>query len=586
MDGIAGFVAGGWNAGYRTRRVTPMRMCAAPRDGESSKNAHGNGVPNGKAINANGNGVARNKTNPSEGLDQFVIGYSVDRLGWCSAETEVQAGELAATVLPESGVGRRLTDEDELDVCSSDVESCPEKLTPRVMTPFFVDTFRMSSVYINLFRDTTFVIHIPGCILEEPLFESIMEDLATLSIIGVKLVLVLGPKRQIERRMEESNLEEKFVDGVRVTDEKMLRVIKESAGVLLFEVESKLSRGVVNIPTKNKISVVSGNFYTAQPIGVIDGEDFGHTGKVRRIDVEAIERRLGQRDVVMLSNVAFSPSGESFNCQSEDVAAVCAGQLKAEKLIYLGSNEVIYDTGTKSMVPNLPLRTAKEFLAMNADALQPTFRIRVESCISALSHGVRRAHILNRFVDGVLIMEIFHRDGVGIMISRDLYEGVRPAIISDLPGIFEIIEPLMDRGVLVSRSRDQLEAEIGSMVVAERDGMIIAVASLGKFSDSPEMAELSCFAVHPQYRRSGKGGSLLSYVERIAYAMGIRQLFLLSTQSFAWFRERKFFEVPLDRLPESRKQRYNHQRNSKVLMKDLTESDELEELLIQVQDEV
>lgn len=508
--------------------------------------------------------------------ENFIIGYPSDSLKWCAANMVVNEGTLESTAVDSISDG---------ELCGVDLPECGLQLTPRSMTPYFVDTFRMSSVYINLFRDTTFVIHVPGALAEEPLFEKVMEDIALLSIVGVKLVLVLGPKRQIDRRIQEMGMVERFINGTRLTDGKMLQLIKEATGSLMYEVQSKLSRGVVNFPTKNKISVISGNFFTAQPIGVIDGDDFGFTGKVRRIDVDAIERRLGQRDVVLLSNMGFSPSGELFNCQSEAVAAACAGQLKAEKLIYLGTNEVLFDTRTASIIPNLPLRTAKLFMKKHAHSLPRVFRLYLTESIVALSAGVRRAHVLNRFVDGVLIMEIFHRDGVGIMISRDLYEGVRPARLSDLPGIFEIIEPLMDDKVLVRRSREQLEGEINNMVVAERDGMIIALAMLAKFTDDPEMAELACFAVHPNYRRSGKGGSLLSYVERVAFAMGIRRLFILSTQSFAWFRERKFFEVDVKQLPHSRRERYNYERKSKVLMKSLTAVDELEELLIQVHDE-
>jgi len=571
-----GFLTPGGGSIIAVRRQR-TRVCrsGAGKNGVSGGNgtapSNGNGIP---PMSRNGNGRAQSEN--SDENDRFVIGYAVENLRWCSAKTEVICGELESTQIEDY-------DYDE-ELCGTDAIQCGRRLMPRAMTPHFVDTFRMSAVYINLFRDTTFVIHIPGALAEEPLFESVMEDIATLSIIGIKIVLVLGPKRQIDKRISESNMEEVFHNGLRVTDAPMLRLIKEATGHLLFEVESKLSRGVVNVPTKNKINTVSGNFYSAQPVGVIDGKDLGFTGRVRKIDVEAIERRLNERDVVVLSNIAFSPSGESFNCQSESVAAACAAQLKAEKLIYLGGYEVLYDSATNAMVPNLPLRTAKMFFEDQGYELPANFKLRLGESISALSQGVRRAHILNRFVNGVLLMEIFHRDGVGIMVSRDLYEGVRSARLSDLPGIFEIIEPLMEAKVLVARSREQLEREIGNMIVAERDGMVIALAMLATYPSNPDIAELACFAVHPQYRRSGKGASLLSYVERTAYAMGIRRLFLLSTQSFAWFRERKFFEVSLDNLPECRRQKYNHERKSKVLMKEIVQSDELEELLIQVQD--
>lgn len=437
---------------------------------------------------------------------------------------------------------------------------------PRVEQSF-VDTFRMSSPYINAHQGMVFVIHIPGALLAERLFASVMEDIALMRVVGIKLVLVLGPQMQVDRRLATENMQSRFVDGIRVTDARTLQIVMEVAGSMRFEVEATLARGVTNMPSASRISIVSGSFYSAQPVGIIDGEDFGFTGKVRRIDVESIKRRMNQGDIIVVPNVGSSPSGQHFNCCSREVAAECAGQLKAEKLIFMGNGETLYDTRTDHTIPNLTLKSAARFLRLRHKELPRDFKKTLQASVFALEKGVRRAHILNRFLDGVLLMEIFHRDGVGLMISRDLYEGFRKARLSDLKGLEEIIQPLEHQGILKRRSRTTLERDIGQFVVIERDGMIIACMSLSVIPEDQTWAELGCLAVHPSYRKLGKGDAMLGFTERMAFEGGVRHLIILSTQSFDWFQERGFREVKVEDLPAQWQEKYDRSRRSKIFHK-------------------
>jgi amino-acid N-acetyltransferase len=441
----------------------------------------------------------------------------------------------------------------------------------------FVNTFRMSSPYINAHHGRVFVVHLPGALLDEELFGSVMEDLALMRIVGIKLVLVLGPRDQIERKLKSEGVRSRFINGSRVTDELSLQIVKEAAGSMLFEVEGKLSRGVVNMPSDNKMSIVSGSFYTAQPLGVIDGDDFGYTGRVRRVDVEAIRRRTDQGDIVVLRNLGYSPTGQLFNCQSEEVAGECAAALGAEKLIFMGGGESVYDKRIDKPIPNLTLSSAQGFLEMRGNDIPELFHRSLQVSVRALDRGVTRAHLLNRTVDGVLLMEVFHRDGVGLMISRDLYEGIRMAQPTDVAGIEQIIKPLEEGGTLVKRGRSTIEQEIDNFIVIERDGMIIACLSLTLMPDDARWAELGCLAVHPDYRKLGKGDAMLGFTERYAHDIGVRNLFISSTVSFQWFLERGFVEVPVEALPQSRRARYDTRRNSKIYLRRLEGSRAVDE---------
>ena len=503
--------------------------------------AEGNGAngTNG-ANNANGFTKQQSAMSSNEEAVSFPMGYSPDVLDWCAAESD----KYKCVATREMSQIAQLGDA-------------------------FVDVFRMSSPYIKAHRGRVFVLHLPGDLMEEDLFESTMEDIALLNVVGIKVVIVLGPRAQIEKRLKLEDIETEFIGDVRVTDETTLAAIKGAVGTMQFEVEGRLSRGVVNMPSQGRLSVVSGPFYSAQPLGVIGGDDYGFSGKVRRIDVDGITRRLDQNDIVILSNLGYSPSGQIFNCQSECVAAECAAQLKAEKLIYMSKGETIYDKRNQKQVPNLPLRYAQSFLKKYCNDLPSHFRLYVKESVNALQRGVQRAHILNRRVNGVLLMEVFHRDGVGLMLSRDLYEGIRPASARDVPGLLRLMRPLEEKGILKPRSKKSVEKTIQCFNLLERDGMIIGCAALLPCPDRPLMAEMSCLIVHELYRKSGKGDALLGYLERKAYFMGIRHLYVLSTQSFHWFLERGFNEVSVDDLPLSKRKEYNYERKSKIFMKQL-----------------
>jgi amino-acid N-acetyltransferase len=182
--------------------------------------------------------------------------------------------------------------------------------------------------------------------------------------------------------------------------------------------------------------------------------------------------------------------------------------------------------------------------------------------------GVRRAHLINRAQDGGLLTELYTRDGAGTLIALESFEGMRTADSRDLPGIVELIRPLEERAVLVPRSRERLEREIDHFVVVERDGVVVTCAALYSFADG-NIGEVSCFAVHPEYRNGGQGERLLAFVEKRAAQAGMERLFVLTTHTEHWFHERGYEPSTPDELPEDRRSLYNPARGSKVLFKQL-----------------
>lgn len=429
----------------------------------------------------------------------------------------------------------------------------------------FVELFRNSAPYINAFRGKVFVVCFDGELLLDARFATLIQDIALLNSLGIRLVLVHGVRHQIEHCLKQDGLETTYANGIRITDDAALTCARQVTGAARTEIEALLSMGLPNTPMAGAaIRVVSGNFVTARPLGIIDGIDFEHTGSIRRIDHEAIRQIITQGAIALLSPLGYSPTGELFNLTAQEVAAAAAISLRADKLIYLINGRGLQDS-RKRLLRELTVEETNTVLTggrrLRADVAEP-LRHAYEAC----SQGVRRCHLIDRHIDGGLLIELFTRDGCGTMVSADCYEGLRRAIIDDVGGIIQLIAPLEEKGILVQRSRENLEMEIDKFIIVERDGMIIACAALFPFHDE-QAGEIACLAVHPGYRNHGYGERLLTFLEKQAATMELEQLFVLTTQAIHWFQEHGFHKTELGSLPVRRRNLYNYQRNSRVLVK-------------------
>ena len=184
----------------------------------------------------------------------------------------------------------------------------------------------------------------PGEAARHPNFANIIHDIALLNSLGVRLILIHGSRPQIEERLEKAGQTGQFNQGMRITDAAALEHVKDAAGSLRAQIEALLSMGLPNSPMQGaSIRVCSGNFVTARPIGVVDGVDFQHTGRVRNIDSAGIRGNLEAGSIVLLSPLGYSPTGEIFNLALEDIAVHVAAQTHADKLVLFGADTGIRD---------------------------------------------------------------------------------------------------------------------------------------------------------------------------------------------------------------------------------------------------
>lgn len=438
----------------------------------------------------------------------------------------------------------------------------------------FVHWFRSASPYIHAFRDQTFVVAFGGEVVSEHQFVALSHDLNLLSSLGVNLVLVHGVRPQVEKRLIRDHLTPQYHNGLRITDDIAMEMVKEANGAVRVEIEALLSMGIANSPMAGAdIRVASGNFVTAKPIGVIDGVDLQHTGEVRKIDHEGIQKRLDDDEMVLLSPMGYSPTGEAFNLTLEDVAVNAAISLDAEKLIFLMDEMGVHNLRGE-LLREMTVNKANNLLSQAEQKDAPKFfdedvALYLQSAVTACEHGVARAHLISRHLDGAILQELFTVSGVGTMVTEQGLELLRQATIEDVGSILKLIEPLENSGVLVRRGREQIEMEVNSFYVMEHDGRVIGCAALYPYATDAHVAEFACLAIDPMFRGASRGDRLFDYCVSVARAQGVKNLFCLTTRTEHWFLERGFVQKTVDALPAEKKQLYNYQRNSKVFMKSL-----------------
>jgi amino-acid N-acetyltransferase len=324
------------------------------------------------------------------------------------------------------------------------------------------------------------------------------------------------------------------------------------------------------------VRVISGNFLTARPVGIVDGVDFLHSGVVRKIDTAGIMRSLDMGALVLMSPFGFSPTGEAFNLTMEEVATSVATALQADKLIFVtevaGIPTVVGQAVSEDnpIDTELPLAAAEKLLADLPTANTPAdTAFYLQHCVKACKGGVERSHIIPFAVDGSILLEVYVHDGIGTMVVDEKLESLREASVDDVGGILQLIEPFEKDGTLVKRSRTEIERDVGLYTVIEHDGVIFACAALYAYPEA-RTGEMAALTVSPQVQSQGDGERVLKRIEQRAKLAGLDSIFVLTTRTMHWFLKRGFELVDADWLPEARKRKYNWDRKSQVLVKKIT----------------
>ena len=430
-----------------------------------------------------------------------------------------------------------------------------------------VDWFRQAIPYINAHKDKTFVISLSSKTSLHKNIGTIINDIALLSTLGTRIIIVHGINSHLQKKINSNNLKDIFINNKRICDDKIIKSAIECASIIRSEIETKLTTSLIASELyKNKIKIASANVITAKPLGVIDGVDMLFTGAVRKIETESITRLLDLGNIVLLSPLGLSPSGETFNIPHEEVSSQIAISLKANKLIYFTDQNGLFTKDNK-LIREATTETAQEIIINYS---KQSFKRFVKASINAVNAGVPRVHLMSYEHDGALLQELYTIDGIGTLILKNDFERIREANKNDISSISEMISPLESEGILVKRNHENLLNELSFFSVVERDNIITAVGALYIYQDKNcKIGEIACLTTHQNYRNKKQGKKLLSYLEKKAKSSSLNLIFILTTQTADWFIDQGYSQGNIDDLPLEKKSLYNYQRNSKIFIKKL-----------------
>jgi amino-acid N-acetyltransferase len=441
-----------------------------------------------------------------------------------------------------------------------------------------VDLIREAFHYKSRFEGSTMVFKIDCPVIEEPGFPWLVKDLALLAQTGFRVVIVPGAKEAIDQVLQGQKIASAFSamgdsgEPVRITEARAMPFVEMAA----FHVATRF----MPFLSGSRVDAIIGNFVRARGLGVVDGVDMGHTGAVDKIYTESISRVLKLGAVPILPCIGWSPAGKAYNVPSDEIAITVSEALGANKLFIVSAhdgirgeiNQLPENVETRddgSIVRLTPADTEKIISALvcaNSGKAQwqtpPPVLRELRLALAACRAGVGRVHLIDGREEVAVLKELFSNLGVGTMVFTDEYESIQPLRSRDLPDVLRLMEPLMESGVLIRRTAEQIQEKREDYVVFEIDGSVHACGALHDWGEG--QGEIAAVASDPLYSGMNLGRRIVGYLIEKARKRGMNRVFVLTTATQDWFETLGFREARLDSLPEKKRQVYDQSRKSKA----------------------
>jgi amino-acid N-acetyltransferase len=424
-------------------------------------------------------------------------------------------------------------------------------------------------VYINRFKGTVFVIKLEDLILDDPVFPMLMQDIALLHKAGIKIVIVPGSRRTIDKKLKEDHISTEFKNGVRITSRKALPIVE----LATLEVSQKIVAQLV----ANGCDSLQGNWIQASSMGVLSGVDYDSTGRIDKININILNRLLNEGFIPIIPHIGWNKVGEPYNINSNEVATFLCESLSVTKLFFVGVEEGIRaddfpkkilgdhtEVHANGFLSSIDMHTAERLLSSESHTLTYSQADYFRNALQACKKGVKRVHLVSGLSQGSLLQEVFSSRGEGTMIYTNEYASIRAAVDADVPEILQIMQDYIRMGQLINRGKGDILAKLDDYVVQSVDNSLHGCGALHVYGDV--VGEIAAIAVDKTYRTSGVGATIVRYLLERARRKRLQYVFLLTTQAGDWFYNLGFREGTLDQLPEERKKSYDHTRNSRVLV--------------------
>ena len=435
------------------------------------------------------------------------------------------------------------------------------------------DLIREAFHYKSRFEGSVMVFKIDFPVTEDPGFPYLMKDLALLAKTGFKTIIVPGSKESIYGILEKQGIESSYTskgnndEPVRITGTRAIPFVEMAA----FHTATRY----MTFLSGSRVDALIGNFVRARGLGVVDGIDTEHTGTVDKIYADSIRRVLNLGMVPILPCIGWSPSGKPYNVPSDEIALAVSAALGAAKLFIVSARgrisrgafplpdyiETREDGTPARLTPQDTEVIISKLAGANTGANDKALR-ELRLALKALQAGTERVHLIDGREEGAVLKELFSNLGAGTMIYADEHESIRPLRSRDLPDILRIMEPLMQAGILIRRTAEQIQEKKSDYAVFEIDGSVRACGALHDWGK--DQGEIAAVAADPLYAGMNLGRRIVSYLIEKAKKAGMNRVFALTTTTRDWFESIGFTETTPDTLPERKQRVYDQARKSKV----------------------
>ena len=442
--------------------------------------------------------------------------------------------------------------------------------------------------YIKKFRNAVVVVYLDDRLLDSPNFSSHIRDICLIHEAGLKVILVPGAAKRISEILTEAKIQWSFHNNCRITPPQAMPLIKMAA----FDVSNQIMTSFAG----EKVTSVIGNWVRARSKGVIDGFDYGTSGEIDKLQIDAVKTILDNGFIPIFPCIGWSAAGKPYNISSVQLSQQIAIHLKADKLFYMVSDaEISSDnftipenigTSPEGTVPAMNIEEVDQFIETNKalvnsmeiseNSTEPLVVFKDKQTVScetiftllklaktACNEGVDRVHIINGSIDGTVPCEIFSDLGSGTMIYTNNYGKIRQMTRDDISEVITLMQPFVNQGILLQRTKEQLDNQYQNYIVYELDGAIRACSALIPYPDG--QMEIAAVAVDKTCSNIGIGPKMIKFLVKQAKEMKASGLFLLTTQTSDWFENLGFIPSEVSTLPQQRKEKWTPERGSKVL---------------------
>ena len=265
------------------------------------------------------------------------------------------------------------------------------------------------SKYIEKYKNDLIVIKYGGNVfIDRDIFNNFISDISTLNKLGIAIIVVHGGGPRIKRELDKSNIETKFIRGLRVTDEKIINIVED---VLI-----DFNNDIVDSLKHNGTEAISINTKENNVIEVVpESEELGFVGKPKKINNEIIEKILAKNMIPIISPLGLGKDNQTYNINGDTAAGAIAKSLKSRRLLLMTNIEGVLDKN-KKLITEINSADANEMISVGT--ISGGMIPKIKTSLDAVNNGVTGVAIVDARVPHACLFEIFTDKGAGTLIRK------------------------------------------------------------------------------------------------------------------------------------------------------------------------